>query len=1428
MAYMRDGYANRVLSTRLSSEHPEGPEEESWYREFNVPFGAKRSGSQAFNNQGYPEKRPRNTLEAPNPYGRQENSHAVGINGNISARPSVHLPPPANLRREQAQYGATTPQLNMMQSMPYNPTNMQPSSTEYPCRLPSISHLTSQTPGNYASSHQSPPPQSNHMTPSRPSLYTDSDLRQPDVRKSLARPYRPGENTPRQLFQPQDPRGSRASSVAPPQGHAGIRSGMKFTSPRYQTVPPLAVDHQRPAQYAASEAGALAHSSQSPPEGFQRSQGIQDSPPKLQRPPPALQPSPMTAHSYTMPQTGAQPRSETGFVNAANSQKIPVVKRTGPFIIDDDEVEIELPESLIINTETRSNTATTSQIQVPTINFAQGRRGARPLTSGLGDPPDRKIDADGGNRKNKSGVRRLKKADDTIQGKLQKQAEAYAKIKEKEDMAAKTNNTNALFEEPINEAAQARIQTCIQKDEMHRREVELKRKHKQALAEELESMKKEVADRERAQKELERAERASRKSKTQEEREKIQKTREAEEKKRLDKRRREAEELLLQKRQEQSEREAVAREKEAVAENKRQEDAENLKKTLETSRLAATSLKSAKKGQGGREENSERVTTVAIETPEPPDDDGGLFVPEEIVVEPSDEAESTNRSVAVRPRRDIQHPPLTPKSPPRGNSIPNVKTVTQNTEQKLSNIAAAIREIPGSEALSLRKMAGWRGAIKANTEMKTSTIMIEHHKEQLSADQKIRDEALALERARERTELKDEFATLFGKLASTLTGQVQGELRVAVDRVLNVRPPAFPINSRSGPIPVRGIAASPKKYASETQCFLGGKTSKQQRKELAPLGEKSPSDSEARRRDKEEMRLVEKARKRFEVKLHRDNAEQSRPMSEHEFRSHIERQVKDYREKREKKIEKEMKMMPHGGRSSQSQARFGYEDIDFNEVNSSRPNKPNSRSDKGRCGGAIARLRESNGSLGHFQEAASAKIVNDRLYHLGDDADSESEVSEEDPDDDELDTIPMRQPKLTAPSNSRGHASDTTATEASTAAVNYEWFGFDNKATQLIKPRYLQDKEMVYIFSVQRSEIRAQEKSLPITIKQFFDKDEANDFAEEELRRTRWGPSMPRPQITQSYSKDTGLFTGRAAINPEDDVVECVDVVAQAQYIGDLDDFEHEKVRVIFTPKLYFIFKSITKKVQTSMASYDDEVSESEEAEQNMETDQNEVTEENMDVDQDGFAERTIETDKSFEARQTPETDKTMRTDQNCEAKQAMEADQNHEAKQNTDSDQNDNEESDERKSKNFEESGGDAIDALFEEEAEEAEVELSGNSDQSLAANVHQLSLDSTAPPETKPEMTLTQTSKPLEVYTDRELANKRASEIFLAQIRPVGGDISQLVAFQNDAVKPVRESLENHNKSGELFFASNDYENNGEEVRVWVEDFEIKGPLN
>lgn len=592
----------------------------------------------------------------------------------------------------------------------------------------------------------------------------------------------------------------------------------------------------------------------------------------------------MQARPGTLLQTAVQPRSETSVANQANIQKLPVGKRTGPFILDDDEDEIELPNFFITNTETRSNTSIAPQIVVPSINFAQGRRGARSLTYGLDDPLGRKKDAGSRNQKNKSVVKKSKKDESASLTEVQKQAEAYAKIKEKEDMATKVKDTDALFEEPINEVAQARIQADLRKEETRKREVEARRRYK----EEMETIKKEDAEREKARKEAEKAERALKKVKTQEERDAIQKTREEEDKKRHDEQKRNAEELIRKKRQEQSKREAAVIEKEAVAERKRQQDAGNLKKNLEASKLAATSLKLAKRGQGGREETGERATMAAMDTPEPPvdDDDGGLFVPEHVGTEIADETIPRGRSAAVHPGGDIQRQPLTLISPPKIDPMPN-------TEQKAFNIAAAMKEIPGSEALSLRALGGWRESRKANTETKIASIVIAQLKEVLSADQKLRDEASAQERARLRTELKEDLAALFQPFGSALIGQVEGKLEAAMDKMLNIRLPIMPTNARNGLNPVRGMAVSPKKYASETQFSPGRKPTKQPN-DLGPLGEKSLGDNEARRREKEEIRLAEKAKKRFEVKLHRDNADQGRYMSEYEFRSTIEGQVVSY------------------------------------------------------------------------------------------------------------------------------------------------------------------------------------------------------------------------------------------------------------------------------------------------------------------------------------------------------------------------------------------------------------------------------------------------------------------------------------------------------------------------------------------------------
>jgi hypothetical protein len=231
---------------------------------------------------------------------------------------------------------------------------------EYRFHQSSIYPLANQAQGDFASSHQ-PAPHANHIPSPRPSSYAEPNLRQPDGRKSLVQPFRPNQNISNQLFQPQNPKGSRASSVAPPpQGHAGVRGNIDFTIPRHQSVPPSPVPHQRPAQYAASGAGASGYGSQPPLQGFQPppqgfipsprrpqnpTQGFQPSPrgfqPSAQESQPSPQrfipPSPMQARPDTVSRTDLQPRSETSFANDANIPKPPVVKRTGAFIIDADE-----------------------------------------------------------------------------------------------------------------------------------------------------------------------------------------------------------------------------------------------------------------------------------------------------------------------------------------------------------------------------------------------------------------------------------------------------------------------------------------------------------------------------------------------------------------------------------------------------------------------------------------------------------------------------------------------------------------------------------------------------------------------------------------------------------------------------------------------------------------------------------------------------------------------------------------------------------------------------------------------------------------------------------------------------------------------------------------------------------------------------------
>jgi hypothetical protein len=106
MMHMADGYARRVASTRLRNEGQVGPDDETWYEEYDIPFKLKRAGSHLFGNQNYPAKRIRVKLEGTDPFGRQGEA-CLGMNGNVNTQSYLPMQ-----RYEPAQYESISPQSN--------------------------------------------------------------------------------------------------------------------------------------------------------------------------------------------------------------------------------------------------------------------------------------------------------------------------------------------------------------------------------------------------------------------------------------------------------------------------------------------------------------------------------------------------------------------------------------------------------------------------------------------------------------------------------------------------------------------------------------------------------------------------------------------------------------------------------------------------------------------------------------------------------------------------------------------------------------------------------------------------------------------------------------------------------------------------------------------------------------------------------------------------------------------------------------------------------------------------------------------------------------------------------------------------------------------------------------------------------------------
>lgn len=553
------------------------------------------------------------------------------------------------------------------------------------------------------------------------------------------------------------------------------------------------------------------------------------------------------------------------------------------------------------------------------IDFSKGRRGIRSLTHGLDDVPSQKSGGDTSSpqsslesnsmgpppsstskhaaedlkaaeakkRKQKSDERKVKKAEEkSMQDKLEKEAAALAKIKEKEEMAAKEKDADALFQEPVNEAAQARTEASKRREEQRKLETEIKKRHKQALAEELEQTKKEAAEKAKADKE---SEKAFKRAKSEEEREAIRQKRELEEAKRMMEQQRKAEELLAKKKHEQEQKDAAVREKEAEAEHKRQEVADKLRKTLEESKLAATSLKSARKRQEGeksKDNENERVTKPDIDEPDfIEEDDGGLFVNESIDINLLEEINTATDGITRDdPEGNSRFQPTIPKY--LSQNDPKMKSAAGPSSKDRGSDTPTSGKVFSAESLSLR--ARWKGAQKAAVESKAVGAVVQEHMERLEADQRKREDVAARERSREKSQEKKELAVLFEKLGSNMTAQVQKEIKTAVEKIAKERPPTIVAKERDTLNPFMGLASAQQKYSSEIQCS-------QKRPVGRPPKRSTKLDKQQeqtkKRREKADLRQAEAAKTRFEDKLHKDNAEQSRPMNAEEFVSMVERQM---------------------------------------------------------------------------------------------------------------------------------------------------------------------------------------------------------------------------------------------------------------------------------------------------------------------------------------------------------------------------------------------------------------------------------------------------------------------------------------------------------------------------------------------------------
>jgi hypothetical protein len=335
-------------------------------------------------------------------------------------------------------------------------------------------------------------------------------------------------------------------------------------------------------------------------------------------------------------------------------------------------------------------------------------------------------------------------------------------------------------------------------------------------------------------------------------------------------------------------------------------------------------------------------------------------------------------------------------------------------------------------------------------------------------------------------------------------------------------------------------------------------------------------------------------------------------------------------------------------------------------------------------------------------------------------------------------------------------------------------------------PKGIPESDYIKIYSVERRERINYEWSEAIVLENFLSKDDANHFAENELRKVRWGPVEDMPRLCASFT-DEGFFYGIADIEGGDRKEEVIVEPRWVYKVQLLKRYEKRELKSLkssipsnIPAKTFIVMQSVEKTIQLLAGHV-----------QSTEPIENPAKETVRQDSVDTFADEI-----AHPGEENPTADFDDALEAELEAQFAADAEMEISLVQET------------------------CGQLLGSDEDGMIGRQVSAAPEGPSVAVTQKSPSEPTYTTATRTETTV------ISAWTHCALANKSAAKYFLELVKPRGRNIDAILEHKNEIIPQINEFMDRLDGTDDTFDACADME--GDLYRIWVEEKALNGPLN